>query len=149
MDCAAPEDPDRLGCEDLAAVALCTQSGRLYHWLTEVVAFLRRDLANAHGNAQSHRLLRSPDFLLHQLLHGDRTRDCGRRAREHGHEPVAEALHLRAVVGGESLPEGREMGPAELIGRQGLQLGDELSRPDHVGEENRDRLAVCHRRCTP
>jgi hypothetical protein len=139
---AAAEHPHGLRHEDLAARGGVAEPARRDHRRAVQVAALVDRLSCVDADAK-------PDaarLLVDGLLHGGRTSHRRPRARECGHEPVADALHLMTVVVGDRAPEEREVRAADVVGGIVAELREELGRADDVRDHDREDIRFGHHR---
>ena len=132
--------PDGLRGQDLAGVGVGAEPGRLYHRVAVVVVRLERRLSAAESYAQSQLMAGADVVTVDGLLHRHGARQGGGRAAEHGHHPVAEALHLSPSGAGDGSTQQREVSLEQLVRRLRADCVTDLGRADQVGEQHRDGL---------
>jgi hypothetical protein len=134
----AGEDTHDLGHEDLPPLGHRAEPRRLHERYAVRVGALPGDVASADADPHTHpRPVAAPARRLGRLLDRDRGRDRVGRARERGHDPVAEIVVERAVVGADRLGQ---QPLVRLAMRLGVLLPEphaQLGRSDEIGEENR------------
>ena len=142
----ADEGAHEVGGEDLAAPSLIAQALGHDDRGAEIVGLVEGRLADVQPCPHGKGLVGRAVVAGHGLLHGHRAAESAHRAREGDHEPVAEILDLLAAVGGHGRAQDAEVGSAQGFPLVVAHAGQQLRRPDEVGEEQRDHSPLAHSR---
>jgi hypothetical protein len=123
--------------QDLPRRGSLAQASRQHHGRADVVALVRQRLPHVQPDAQAEPLARRGPPRL--LLHRDRAAHGVGDRCEHGHQPIAEPLHLPAAVARDGILQHLPVRPQNTLRPLVTHPVQQLGRVRQVGEEQRHR----------